>query len=204
MSPRTSHQPPEGFTLIELMVTIALLAILVMLSLPSFTQWVRNSQVRSVAENFQAGLRLAQNRAPQLNRTVVFSTTNATPDINVAAVADGLNWGIQSIALLPVDPSQFHPQFIERGNYASGLTGITVTGGPAALCFNALQKMAAVAVTGVGSPCIVQAATYVVSRTGAVPGKDRPLWVTVSIGGEIRMCDPARSLAAGQPDGCLP
>jgi type IV fimbrial biogenesis protein FimT len=29
-----------------------------------------------------------------------------------------------------------------------------------------------------------------------------PLEVTVSTSGEIRMCDPAKSLAAGFPDGC--
>lgn len=202
MHARGKPRSASGFTLVELMVTLALFSILVMLSVPSFTQWVRNSQIRSVAEHFQTGLRLARDRAPQLNRSVVFSTTNATPAIGVVAVANGLNWGVQSIAL-PVETNNppLHPQFIEVGNYASGVNGITVTG-PAAVCFNALQKMAAVAVTGVGAPCVVAPSTYIISRTGAVAGRDRPLHVTVSIGGEIRMCDPARFLAAGQPDGC--
>ena len=198
-----SHQFRQaGVTLVELMVTVTLMALLAMLAVPAYSQWIRNNQIRSVAENFQSGLLLARNRTDQFKRSTVFFTTNATPDLNVPAVADGVNWGVQSIALAPADPSPFHPQFVERGNYASGITGITITGGPAALCFNTLQRMTAVVATGVGSPCVVAQAVYTISRTGAVPGRDRNLAVTVSIGGEIRMCDPLRSLAAGQPDGC--
>jgi type IV fimbrial biogenesis protein FimT len=33
-------------------------------------------------------------------------------------------------------------------------------------------------------------------------GADRPLQVQIKLGGQVRMCDPARTLSATQPDGC--
>jgi type IV fimbrial biogenesis protein FimT len=31
---------------------------------------------------------------------------------------------------------------------------------------------------------------------------DRPLRVLVTLGGSVRLCDPAKTLSAAQPDGC--
>ncbi|EWS54273.1 MULTISPECIES: prepilin-type N-terminal cleavage/methylation domain-containing protein, partial [unclassified Methylibium] len=62
-----------GFTLVELMVTITLLAILLALAVPSFTLWINNTRVRSTAQVLQDGLRQAQAEAVRRNRTVSFS-----------------------------------------------------------------------------------------------------------------------------------
>ena len=42
----------------------------------------------------------------------------------------------------------------------------------------------------------------VINYDVSLPGSDRPLRVTVSMGGQVRMCDPARTQSATQPDGC--
>ena len=90
--------PARGFTLIELLTTFSLLGVLIQLSLPSFTIWISNTRVRTVADSLQNGVRLAQAEAVRRNRQVVLSFTNGTPSLGVPAVAGGANWSIQTVA----------------------------------------------------------------------------------------------------------
>jgi type IV fimbrial biogenesis protein FimT len=67
MNTRTS-----GFTLIELMIALAIFAILVLLAGPLYADFMGNTQIRSAAENSLAGVRLAQTNAVQNNRPAKF------------------------------------------------------------------------------------------------------------------------------------
>jgi type IV fimbrial biogenesis protein FimT len=53
----------RGFTLVELMVTIAVLAVLMALALPSFTPLMERWRVRSASEDLQATLYFARSEA---------------------------------------------------------------------------------------------------------------------------------------------
>jgi len=64
---------PRGFTLIELMLALGLLALLILIGMPSFTVFVHNSQVRSTAESVVNGLRAAIAEATNRNRPVTFT-----------------------------------------------------------------------------------------------------------------------------------
>jgi len=76
----------RGFTLVELMVTIVVLAILVTAAFPSFIDLIRNNRLTTQANDFVASLRFA--RAEAVKRGV---------NVNVAALApaaDGTDeWG---------------------------------------------------------------------------------------------------------------
>jgi type IV fimbrial biogenesis protein FimT len=183
-----------GFTLIELAITIALLAVLVMLATPSFAAWIRNSQVRAVSEVLQNGLRTAQTEALRRNRQVVFSLTNDVPGDASTAVTNGAHWAIHAVPLLGGETHEF----IEGGHLAEVASGVKIAG-QAALCLNSAGRLVANGDPGVpGATCTLTTTTrYHVSRTGS----DRPLEVHVSLGGHVRMCDPSRSLATS-PDGC--
>ena len=63
----------QGFTLVELMVTIALLSVLLMAVLPDIGSWQRNLQVRNITSSIQAGLDKAREEAVRRNRVVRFS-----------------------------------------------------------------------------------------------------------------------------------
>jgi type IV fimbrial biogenesis protein FimT len=182
-----------GFTLIELMVTIVLLAIVLALGFPLMATWIRNSKIRTVADSLQNGLRLAQAEALRLSRQTVFSLTNSTnPATSLTAVADGRNWSINTVQLLTDETAQF----IEAGVLSSVGADVQITG-PAAICFNSLGRLVLNGSPGTGAACAAAAATYDVTLSGA----DRPLRVSVSLGGQVRMCDPARSLSTSA-DGC--
>ena len=62
----------RGFTLVELMITIALVAILVGLATPSFSSVINSNRLSSQANAFMADLQLARSEAVRRNRTVRF------------------------------------------------------------------------------------------------------------------------------------
>ena len=59
----------RGFTLIELMVTIALLAIFASVAVPSFTQFIQNNQVQAKADEVKRFLEYARGQAAINRRT---------------------------------------------------------------------------------------------------------------------------------------
>ena len=190
----------RGFTMIELAVTLALLGILFALGLPSFMSWVRSSQVRTVADALQGGVRRAQTEAVRLNQPVVLSFTNATPNLNAAAVAGGKNWSIQSILQFDKPAA-----FLSGGSMADAGSNVAITGTSNALCFNSNGRLIAPAAPGVpGAACIASPLQFDVQPTAYDQSKgDRRLRVLVAIGGQVRMCDPDRpTLSATSPDGC--
>lgn len=51
----------NGFTIIEFMVSITIMAVVLAFTLPSFTSWILNMKVRTVAENITLGINNAKN-----------------------------------------------------------------------------------------------------------------------------------------------
>lgn len=183
-----------GFTLVELVVTMALVAILLFLAAPSFTAWVRNTEMRSVAEALQNGIRKAQSEAVTRNRQMVFSLTDDEPGVAASAavaVADGRNWTVRSLELM--DRTRYD-EFVEGGSFGDTAANVTIEG-PVSVCFNSQGRQVANASAGVG--CDGTAAVFLITREGA----ERRLQVEVAAGGQIRMCDPDKAIATS-PDGC--
>lgn len=66
-----------GFTLIELMVTIVLVAILAGVALPSFTLLIRNNRVLSLSEEFYGTLQYARTEAVTRGQAVTLAAAAA-------------------------------------------------------------------------------------------------------------------------------
>lgn len=197
----------RGFTLVELMITISVLALLVLASVPSLQGWVFNGRVRTSAESLQNGLRLAQAEAARQSRQVVFGLTVAAPALNAAMAANGRNWLVQTVPSL-IDAAG--SSYLRGGPLADVTGGVTLTG-PAVICFSSAGGLVANAAPGAagagvpacalpvppagGGPAVV---TYDVAHASA----ERRLRVTVSVSGRVRMCDPDKALTAANPDGC--
>lgn len=192
----------RGFSLIELMVAVALLTILLSLAMPAFTGWVRNAKVRSVAETLQNGVRLAQTEAVRRYRPVVFFLTNQkTCDGNTTAADSGAFWAIRTIPLVAGEASEA----VKCGVLSDLAAGVQLSG-PTALCFSANGRQAAIAAPGVGGPACTLSAlginTYQITNPNVDVKVDHPLQVQVTLGGNVRLCDPARAYSTTAPDGC--
>lgn len=79
----------RGFSLIELMVTISILAILIAIAVPSFTSAIRDSRIDSLSRELQGALQLARSEAVKRRVNVVVCRRNAAG----TACENGTDWG---------------------------------------------------------------------------------------------------------------
>jgi len=177
-----------GFTLIEMMITLAVMGLLFMVGMPSMSTWLQNSQLRASAEATQAGLQLARAEALRRNAPVRFQLVDT---FTAACVLSGnaTNW-IVSIndptGLCDVDPSDIAaPLTIQKRSGAEGSPNAVVaaTGG-SSIVFNGLGRTSGAAITQIDI-------TNTSGGNCQPAGPMRCLRINISSGGQMRMCDPA-------------
>lgn len=82
----------RGFTLIELMVTVSLLAILLSVAIPSFRDMLQNNRTQTIADNLMTALQYARSEAIKRGAKVEIcrsaNTSDATP-----ICANSTAWG---------------------------------------------------------------------------------------------------------------
>ncbi|MCX7117845.1 MAG: GspH/FimT family pseudopilin [Legionellales bacterium] len=88
--PYSQHSPPicwEGVTLIELIVTICVMAILVMIAIPSFQTLIQNNRITSQTNALFHALNYARNTALTQNMNVL-----ACPAGTLSSTTCGTSW----------------------------------------------------------------------------------------------------------------
>lgn len=202
----------EGFTIIELMVVIAITGILLGIGAPTFATWLRNVQIRNAAESLQNGLHFARMEALRRNERVSFwmvaSTSAKILDNSCTRSGSGTSWVVSRddpASLCGVAVSEtVAPRIYEKKAGAEGSSEISVTavnsGNTAASCitFNGFGRAEAKCADTALSDRLTQ--LEIVTSTTDV--NTRKLQVRVSSGGVIRMCDPSPSVSSTDPRYC--
>lgn len=186
----------RGVTLIELMVVVALMALLLMAVMPSASAWIRNTQIRNVATSLQTGLQRARAEAMRRNTNVRFSlvtlSNSAVMDDSCAVKEDGMSWVVSlddpagKCATAVSDETA--PRILDKHATGSGSQSVVVHGDDAAS-----GDAAFVVFNGFGRPVDLTPATTLTTLNidNNVPGDDfRALRIVVGTGGGIRMCEP--------------
>ncbi len=96
--PRVLTQP-LGYTLVELLVTIALASVLLSVAVPSFRNLTVSNRLTTQANEFVAAIALARSEAIKRNASVTLCrASNATATACAAASGDWTDWIVRSPA----------------------------------------------------------------------------------------------------------
>lgn len=177
----------RGFSLIEIMITIALFVALAAIGLPSYTNYSQNLKVRSSAESFLAAAQGARSEAVRRNTGVELFLTDAIPTpentATATSVATGANWMTRTTTGTFIDGKLG----VEGTNKRSGESSpISISsGGVASIVFNGLGR------TNLATPATFQFSNPSAGACVASGGLVRCLNVVIETGGQARLCDPA-------------
>ena len=117
---RSCRSSMRGLTLIELMVTVAVLAVGLSLAAPSFTQQIANYRLRTASESIINGLNYARAEAVRRNSPVSF-----------ALDAGGSGWAVAQVSPATALQSRSNgdsPNIITTSSTASRAVTFTATG----------------------------------------------------------------------------
>ncbi len=168
-------RPQSGLTLIEMMIVIAVIALLMTTGVPSFSKWIQNRQIRTAAEAILNGLQLARSEAVKQNSDVKFEL-----------LGQSSGWEVSAASVIQSRPAQ------------EGTANVTVTPCPGlsdvVWIFNGFGRVKDF------EGCSDNKNIETLSIDN--PNGDRPLSVRITQGGSVRLCDPSPKLQAGDPRAC--
>lgn len=164
----TFRQNQRGFTLLELAIGLAVIAILATMAVPAFQHWTQNTQIRNGAEGILNGLQIARAEAVRRNVIIQFALTT------------GSGWTIATAAA----PTTI----LQSRSAGEGSVGAAVTASPAGATTISFNGMGWIVPNADGSSTLSTVDVTSSSMTGSAI---RPLRVVLAAGGSPKMCDPA-------------
>jgi len=186
----------RGFTILELMIGVALLGILMMLAFPTFTTMAQNARLRGTADSILAGLQSARAEALKRNQTAEFLLMAEVPDEDsfggFTANTSGPHWAVRILDTANLPVAFFEGRSALEGSGVSNTTDLYARISAANLPAGTAIRFDSLGRTNVGAVN----ATFDVqpvdpNQCRASGGDRRCLRVVVTAGGRVRMCDPS-------------
>lgn len=193
-------------SLVELMIGLTVVAILVMVAVPSFSTALQNRQIRNAANAIQGGLQAAKTEALRRNRNVnfVMGTGSAwqvictTPDTNTT---DGeVNCPESALQTFSAQDGVANAAIAMSEHVGSA--GGTTASSPSftgTLRFTPLGRVDA-STLGAANVAVFSITNPTGGTCAAAGGEMRCLNIVVASTGQIRVCDPA--VSSGDPRAC--
>lgn len=171
----------RGFTMVEVVVVLAILGFLLMAAVPSYSTYVANSNLRNTAELFYSAVQKARAEAIRRNDVVeLVLTADALPlSSAVKESKDGTGW------VLRAPNASVAAKLIDSKTAAeAGGGSITVNAEEAIIKFNGIGETT-------NDSTIQVAFKHATLNTGCDLAQGvRCLNVRISSGGQARLCEP--------------
>ncbi|MCE3000275.1 MAG: GspH/FimT family pseudopilin [Betaproteobacteria bacterium] len=178
-----------GFTVIELVVTLALFGVLLALGIPAFTTFIQNTQIKNAADNVLNGLTIARAEAIHRNAPVRFQlVSNMTATCEISSTSASWIVSLDDAAgQCEIAPSETTaPRIIQKYAQQESSPRVTInaTGGGMVI-FTGLGR-----VSGAGTTQIDFAHANSVCEHVNAAGTSRCLRLLIGSGGGTKLCDP--------------
>lgn len=191
--------PQRGFSIIELLIAVAIVAMLMLLAAPSAATWIQNTRLRSAAESVVSCLTNARLEAIKRNTVVSCQMTDPASSAWNVCLYDAVNNVCLTAAgsvLMKRDASE------DNGITTLGI-GTTTSASSSALgsgfqvpgsaTFDSFGRLAATAPSN--------AMRVDVRNMQLATADERRLVIFITLGGQIHMCDPKLSYPSS-PQAC--
>lgn len=169
----------EGFSLVELMIALAVFGLLMALALPAYQAFIQNTRIRTTAESILNGLQLARAEAVKRNASVQF-VLGANSDWSVGCLPP-------VVADNDGDGEPDCPAILQSRPTSDGASSsILVTPIPAGKTQVVFSNLGVVSSTvNTFTQVNIDVSTSVLPST-----ESRDLSIVIGTGGNARMCDP--------------
>jgi len=202
----------QGWTLVELVVGMSIIAILAAVGLPAMGTFLQNSKLASAAASYYSGIQLARTEAIRRNVETQFVLTNtATTTANLpnalAPSVNGVNWVVRVGNGPGSPPPAFLPAAVEAKSGMEGENSVSVPAvqvlgaGVGATVFDGRVRF-----NGFGTPPALPGGgneEYVIDISNPTAGPCGPIHcrrIRISQGGQVQSCD--LSAAVGDSRAC--
>lgn len=186
-----------GFTLIELVVVVALIGLLLFIGMPSATVWIRNTMIRNAAESIHGCIQIARIEALKRNTNVSCWLVSSVDDSCALSSTVPL-WVVSfdnpagHCSVAPSDTTA--PRIVQKSPAMANASNVLLLVQPSGanqVTFNGLGQ-------AVSSGTSL---TQININSSQNASKFRSLRINVSTSGSTRICDPAVT-AADDPRKC--
>ncbi len=187
----------KGFSLIEMAVTLVVMALLLTAAVPSIGDWLRSARLRNQAESILNGIQTARNEAVRRNVEITIwlvSNTPATTMGNSCALSSaGNGWVVSrnnpASACAATPSNSVSPMIVTSRILGDAGTGVAIQG----LQADGSTAATSISFDGLGRAVQRANATENLRRVAishrAAQTNDRPLRIDIDASGGIRLCD---------------
>ena len=180
----------RGFTLIELMVGIAIVAILFALALPSMGALLQNNKLGSSAKSYMQGIQLARTEAIRRNTPTEFvlTATPIGPGIETAVVpaVAGPHWVARAASGASWDLIEAKSAADSSGQVGSNSVQVNASAG--SIAFNGFGA------TATGAAYSILVTNPAGGACATAGGTMRCQQIRIRPGGQVFLCDPAAAV----------